>query len=530
MTTQEFAQKMREKYPDGISSDGRSYAEIDDAELVNRVVQKHPIYKSQIDDPETISLANKSLFGNQIKEAFTSGVEKVVGGFREQQKATNPAQLLEGGLKSAAGGVGVLTSPLAPIFAPIGRQMAKVSDAVSETKPFREYGEGSVGTEGDTATRVLEDVVNVTELIGAVTGGKGVLRAPPAARRVASTVIDAADAGIGRVADATHAAIDVAKTPYKVGKDFAQAAANPIPKNVQLVLKETKSSKFDEYVDISRKATEDWKASTPLEHAGVETERALTMIQKRLNRYGEQKQTALSQAKVGNKPMGTVAVKARQQLHSSFANQILDASDRRLIDIIDGELTKLGDNPSIKQLDAFVDFAQDQLYKSGRDLTIPVTERVTGRIRQVVGELNSKIKAEAGDPYTKANDNFSSLVELRNELNKKLGYDAEKGGSLLKRIFSPSDARTKNMFADVKKVTGIDLVNEAVLAKYVMDVIGDVRQKSLLDRVFGGQAQVPLSSAGAIKMVASELLSRTVGKQIKSPEIEISRARAMTQP
>jgi hypothetical protein len=50
-------------------------------------------------------------------------------------------------------------------------------------------------------------------------------------------------------------------------------------------------------------------------------------------------------------------------------------------------------------------------------------------------------------------------------------------------VFSPSDANTKALFAAVHKLTGIDLVNEATLARYLMDISGDARQKSMLDQL-----------------------------------------------
>ncbi len=48
MTPTEFANRIRTRYPNGITSDGLSYAELDDRELTRRIIEKHPVYKSQI--------------------------------------------------------------------------------------------------------------------------------------------------------------------------------------------------------------------------------------------------------------------------------------------------------------------------------------------------------------------------------------------------------------------------------------------------------------------------------------------------
>jgi len=48
MTPQEFANKIRTKYPQGVASDGRSYADIPDQELSEKIISKYPVYKSQV--------------------------------------------------------------------------------------------------------------------------------------------------------------------------------------------------------------------------------------------------------------------------------------------------------------------------------------------------------------------------------------------------------------------------------------------------------------------------------------------------
>ena len=51
MTPQEFANKIRTKYPNGVSSDGRKYTDIPDVELTQKVIAKYPEYSSQVSLP-----------------------------------------------------------------------------------------------------------------------------------------------------------------------------------------------------------------------------------------------------------------------------------------------------------------------------------------------------------------------------------------------------------------------------------------------------------------------------------------------
>jgi hypothetical protein len=50
MLTKDFAKTLRDKYPDGVSSDGIAYSTMSDEDLVGRVVQKYPVYKAQLED------------------------------------------------------------------------------------------------------------------------------------------------------------------------------------------------------------------------------------------------------------------------------------------------------------------------------------------------------------------------------------------------------------------------------------------------------------------------------------------------
>lgn len=73
MSPQEFAQKIRAKYPG-------SYDEMDDVELTNRVIEKYPVYKSQVkfEEPEEIVEQEPSLI-EETTESLETRADRVGG-------------------------------------------------------------------------------------------------------------------------------------------------------------------------------------------------------------------------------------------------------------------------------------------------------------------------------------------------------------------------------------------------------------------------------------------------------------------
>ncbi len=183
---------------------------------------------------------------------------------------------------------------------------------------------------------------------------------------------------------------------------------------------------------------------------------------------------------------------------------------------------KLGNNPTAAQVDKFVDYAQSRIYTGGRDLSLPVTDKVTATIRGITGRLNESLKSKLPESYRTLNSQYSDMVGTRDELNIKLGKEGERAGSLMKRVFSPSDANTKKLFADVKRLTGIDLVNEAVLAKYVMEAYGDARQASLLEQAIGKGPSI-ISKSGLLTEAYNKAKS-----VVQNPDANIGKGRRMT--
>lgn len=119
MTTADFAKSLREKYPDGVTNDGISYSTMSDEDLVGRVVQKYPVYKSQIDD-----LPNGGILesvGGAIKEFGTDIATSINERSSNIKDAVIPKDQ-EAAQKMAGGGVG------RPILRVAGQIAAGIGD------------------------------------------------------------------------------------------------------------------------------------------------------------------------------------------------------------------------------------------------------------------------------------------------------------------------------------------------------------------------------------------------------------------
>ncbi len=124
MTVDEFANKVRVKYPNGIASDGRKYSDIPSEELAVKIANKYPVYKEQVDIPIQTSFKAKlggagtipgnvlRTFGNipsdvgQIAETTIANPAKNIAKSIEQTKNIYKEQGAKEGTKNIVKGFG----------------------------------------------------------------------------------------------------------------------------------------------------------------------------------------------------------------------------------------------------------------------------------------------------------------------------------------------------------------------------------------------------------------------------------------
>jgi hypothetical protein len=162
MTPQEFAAKIKAKYP--------QYASLNDVDLTRRMVEKYPQYKSQISFERTMPGAETLRSAiESIPEAVQSGKDQIMQGYEQQQAATlkNPLPLITGGIKSAAGVATIISSPLAPVFKPVGKAVEKVGDVIGSSEKVQKFAESKAGRVTEQVADVAADTSNI---IGTFTG------------------------------------------------------------------------------------------------------------------------------------------------------------------------------------------------------------------------------------------------------------------------------------------------------------------------------------------------------------------------
>lgn len=300
---------------------------------------------------------------------------------------------------------------------------------------------------------------------------------------------------------------DVVEGGVKV-KDKVIDLISGLDDKTKTALKRTPKELFDSVVEKGKAALTDDRNRTPLEGVGDQIIDGLKQVKERASSIGSQKAEYLNQAKIGLKRTGNIVRDSILNARKQFSSMKLDASDSRAVNNFIDELKKISDNPTLQEVDRTIDLLQDTLYKAGRNSAVEVTDRVTGPLRKIVGELNSKAGEIGGPTYKKFNKEYSDLISIVTELNARVGKEGSSAGAFVKRLFSPSDARTKELFELLQKYTGQDYFRDARLAKFVMETLGDTRAASLLE-------QVPTSAKGAV-MKAIDFGIKKITDPIKS--------------
>lgn len=276
-----------------------------------------------------------------------------------------------------------------------------------------------------------------------------------------------------------------------------------IDPQAQNVLSRSNPDEVNRYFQQARNAKADPTKPTPLELAGNRAEEAYDVIDEALTNANRGKKAIIND--VATKKMSEAGLlefktNANDSIRDRFGVEFdtdgslkvqegraarLDATDERLVREYFTRLNALGSQPSLKQVDDFIDWAQSQLYKQNKSLSqLDAADRaVVADLKQLTGQLNGQLKNEVGGGYAEVNARISHLLDMQDELSRALGPDGKKGGSLMKRLFSPTGGGTRQMFELIKQETGIDLAKEATLAKFVMESVGDDRQRSLLQRL-----------------------------------------------
>ena len=269
---------------------------------------------------------------------------------------------------------------------------------------------------------------------------------------------------------------------------------------------------FQKFVEQGKKAVADDRIRTPLEAVGDDIIKALDAVKKKSSEIGAKKSEYLKlpDAFTGN------GIKTFREGAQSFLNsRTMIENDKPIVTKIVSEFKKLGNSPSKGQVDKFIDYAQEALYSGEKNLVQPTSNKTVAQLKALISKLNTNLKDQLPEGYRKLNDSYSKLARFSSELNTKLGKEGGSAGSFVKRLFSPSDARTKELFDQLEKITGKDFTRDARLAKFVMEALGDSRAISILE-------QIPTSAKGAIGKAIDYGVSK-ISDPIKAAERYITK-------
>jgi len=399
----------------------------------------------------------------------------------------------------------------------VGKGFTALTDKIGDIPQLQQWT-----MDNPKAAKTLEEILGTTSAAGQIAGD--ITLASQGTRGIQATT------GKGKeILTSVKNRIVPPKTPPTggIGKttvvEKAQDIISPIDKGVKTILTKSKTpkdvlqKKFQDYTTQAEKALADYSQETPLAMAGEKAQAALSKLQSQMTNIGKSKAAItdkLAGTRVNVRPFVkdiVNTVKERFNLQGTTKGfkeipyKISKVSDKADIQLIDKVTKAISRAKTFKQLDDAVDYAQDLLYKRTGLTAVPVNTQVQGVLKNALKDVNNYLKKIGGKDYTQLNIKYANRINTFNKLNKALGQEGNKGAALMKQLFSPNSTATRKLFEAVKKFTGDDLVEEATLAKFVMENIGDFRQASLLEQVITGQAT---TKSGFIGIAAERILNK----------------------
>lgn len=311
---------------------------------------------------------------------------------------------------------------------------------------------------------------------------------------------------------------DLTKTAKSIGQKTADFVSPEIDDAMKATLKSTPTSKFDEMVKIGEGAA-DPKNLKPFEVVGDRMAQATKQLEKQKKSFAEQKSAIINKAKNGLEEFSKPTRKAILDINRALPE---DSIAKKII-------TKLKSVKNKLDADKVIDEIQDMLYKGNKDLTIPKGSSADKQLRKIIGEYNTELKKSLPKAYSKLNEKVANRIKVVNTLNNALGEVVDgvstRGASLIKQYFSPAGRKTKELFEFIKKETGVDLAQDASLAKYVNEIFDIKQGRSILEGI-------PNSTSGVIDKVVNFAVEKTgVGEGVRNAvqRGSINKARKLTK-
>ena len=294
---------------------------------------------------------------------------------------------------------------------------------------------------------------------------------------------------LGDAVDATGAKIsstigNIEKNTAGVKNRMIESVAADADEATKNMIRRSSPEEIDSLVKMQEARVADNTAPTLYEAVGEKMAEATKQLERQKKALGEQKATIINKAKNGLEDFTTETRTAILEINRSIKN---DPTAKTFIEKLKNVKTKI-------EADKAIDELQDILYSGNKTMTIPTGSATDRTLKGILGKYNSALKDSLPSAYRNINEKSSELFNNIDVLNRALGEVVDgvalRGSSITKQFFSPSGAKSKELFKFIKEKTGIDLAKDATLARYVMELYNDPAARSLL----GGNIPTSISS------------------------------------
>lgn len=488
-----------------------------------RTFPQKPTYgQDAVSDIKETGTAIKENLKKNLSKVITAGEDFVEG---EQGFGSTALQALGSGANAVGNIVGETIKGAGKVLLPevaeeqVGKAVEQGVSTAIETVPYAEdlmIGYKAWAEKNPVAAKNLEATIDIASLIPI---GKGVSLAKTGVVKTATGVAETA----------SDVAKSVASTPEKIisnitptvlkGKEKVISLLSPdVDEATKNVLKNTDVKKFDKVVKLAQEASDPTKPST-YEVVANSMSSAAKQLDKQVKSLANQKNILLGKAATGLTDFSKQTGKTILEINRSLKNNPVGTY---FIQRLKSVKTKLDADKAIDEL-------QNYLYKGNKDMTIPTGSIEDKTLRGIIGKYNTKLKKSLPESYGVLNDKMFTRLKDLNILNRSLGEVVNgvptRGAGLVKQFFSPAGTKTKQLFANIKNYTGVDLAEDTILAKYIGEAFGDTKLKSLLEGL-------PTTRTGAIdKAIDFALESTGANKALREAKQSgmLKKARELTK-
>ena len=346
------------------------------------------------------------------------------------------------------------------------------------------------------------DTANATGDFGKQIGTEGVKQLPAAIALDPETMLNSATKVGKQAIDATT------ETGGKI-LDATRDAATPINENVKAVLTdptrgEHVAEKLKQYFTEAEAAQKGQGALPTTQLTGKRaTDEAFTVLKAHLAEAGKAKEAAL--AAVGEKtvPMDSTNTLFSDLLEKRLGTQV-DAEGKfmsvggRLSTVaarpaetaalkdISSTLETLGQNPSVQELDDAISNLGSEVDKMKTVGAVQINSKTQSVLKEVIQHMKDQRDASAGPELAQANANYSKFKQLQEDASKAIGKGSKKAGDFMSSVADVTNkgstaTAAKTLAQRLQEATGVPFFEDATLAKYAQDAVGNPNARSIVE-------------------------------------------------